>query len=466
MSKSKGNVVDPWSILNKQGADTARWYMYTSAPPGDSRRFSGKLVDEVISGFYLTLWNTYSFFVTYANLDFADVRDMLRETVPLRARDELDRWILGELNTLIRTVTQAYETYDVTGCTRPIETFVDDLSNWWLRRSRRRFWQDSSDAQHTAKRAAYQTLYECLVGVARLLAPAMPFLAEALYRGLVTDLDPTAADSVHLTAWLTPNESVIDQTLLDEMRLIKRLVSLGHAARNSVNLKVRQPLAEASFGVRTAAEAAALRRMAHTVGEELNVKAVHVLDDSATGMMVSYVLNPLPVKLGKRLGKHFPAVQKTLREGDAASVTAWATALLKGQNVTLAVNGASVEVTPDEVEVLRRAAEGFTVAEENGYVAALQTALTEALILEGLAREVVRRVNTMRRDADYGLSDTITVSYTASAKVRQALAQFGTYISDEVQATALTESTAPSGDRVETFDFDGESVTLAVKRAG
>lgn len=461
MSKSKGNVVDPWSIMKKQGADAARWYMYTSAPPGDSRRFSGKLVEEVISGFYLTLWNTYSFFTTYANLDFEDVREILRNPVPVSQRDELDRWVLAELQVLVKNVTAAYEDYDVTGCTRPVQEFVDDLSNWYLRRSRRRFWASEKD---TSKLAAYQTLYECLVTVAKLLAPAMPFLSESLYRDLVTALDPTAPDSVHLTFWVKPDEGLIDQALLDEMRLIKRLVSLGHAARNSVNLKVRQPLAGASFAVRSNTEAAALRKLAYTVGEELNVKSVTVLDEASAGAMISYNLNPLPAKLGKRLGKLFPVVQKTLRESDQGQVATWAKTLLAGKNLNVAINGESVEVTPEEVEVLRRAAEGFTVAEENGYVAALQTALTEPLILEGLAREVVRRLNTMRRDADYALSDHIKVSYKVSERLGLAMRTHGDYIRSEVQADEFSAVEAPAGDRVETFEFDGETVTFGIQK--
>ena len=461
MSKSRGNVVDPWSILTVQGADAARWYMYTSSPPGDSRRFSKDLVNEVISGFYLTLWNTYSFFVTYANIDFANVRTALNPPVPVEEREELDRWILSELHTLVQDVTRAYETYDVPGCTRPIQTFVEDLSNWYLRRSRRRFWQSETDAR---KRAAYQTLHECLATVAKLLAPTMPFLAEAMYRNLTAALDPAAPESVHLAQWPQAQPALIDQRLMDEMGLIKRLVSLGHAARNSVNLKVRQPLAEAAFAVRTPAEAKALRLLAGTVAEELNVKTVTLLDEDSAGAVIRYALNPLPQKLGKRLGRLFPVVQKLLREGPQTDVTAWARALLAGESITVSAGGDSVTLTPDEVEVLRNAAEGFTVAEENGYVAALRTALTEELVLEGLAREAVRRINTMRRDADYALSDHVTVQYRASAQLAQALTVHGEYVQAETLADALVSADVPQGERVESFEFDGQTATFSVAR--
>jgi len=458
MSKSRGNVVDPWTIMNREGADAARWYMYTSAPPGDSRRFSAKLVQEVISGFYLTLWNTYSFFVTYANIDGFEPT---AARLPVAEREELDRWIIAELNALIKRVTLAYETYDVTGCTRPIADFVDDLSNWYLRRSRRRFWQSAWDH---SKRAAYETLYECLVSVAKLLAPAMPFLSEAMYRNLVVPFDATAPDSVHLTRWLSADETLIDQKLLAEMRLVKRLVSLGHAARNSAELRVRQPLAEAAFAVRTADEAAAVRKFEATVAEELNVKAVRLLDEQGASGMIRYTLNPLPHKLGKRLGGQFPAVQKLLRESDAAQVTVWARQLLAGEPLSVSVNGDQIALSADEVEVLRTAAEGFTVAEENGYVAALQTTLSESLIMEGLAREVVRRVNLMRRDADYALSDTIQVTYAATPRLAQALEMHSAYVCDETLAARLEAVSQPEGDKVEQFAFDGETITLGVKR--
>ncbi len=193
MSKSQGNIVDPWDVLNAHGADAFRWYLYTATPPGQERRFSSDLVGEVVRNFTLTLWNVYSFFVTYANLDKPN-----RDHAADRRPGDLDRWLLSELNALVRDVTRAYETYDVTGATRPIEAFVEKLSTWYLRRSRRRFWKSESDSD---KQAAYATLYTALVTVAKLLAPAMPFLADELYQNLVRSLDESAPESVHLADW-------------------------------------------------------------------------------------------------------------------------------------------------------------------------------------------------------------------------------------------------------------------------
>src|SRR5260221_4014799 len=456
MSKSLKNIVDPWEIMNSQGADAARWYMYTASPPGDSRRFSKDLVNDVISGFYLMLWNTYSFFVTYANIDGLDPA---APAVPLADRDELDRWVLAELHNLVREVTEAYEEYDVPNATRPIQAFVEDLSNWYLRRSRRRFWKTESDRD---KLAAYQTLYECLVTVSKLLAPAMPFLSEVLYRNLVTTFDASAADSVHLAKWPAANVALIDKRLMDEMGLVKRLVSLGHSARNSVNMKVRQPLEEATFAVRTPAEAKALRSLAYTVAEELNVKSVSVMESA--GEMVRYSLNPLPQKLGKRLGPKFPQVQKMLREGSETEITAWARLLLDGQNIDLSVYGEPLILTPEEVEVRRNASEGYAVAEENGYVAALRTALAEALSAECMAREAGRRIQYMSCDTECVLSDHIAVTYKATPKLAQALAANVDYVRAETLADSLTATDAPEGDKVETFEFDGERVAFGVKR--
>ncbi|MBX3085379.1 MAG: isoleucine--tRNA ligase [Anaerolineae bacterium] len=458
MSKSKGNIVNPWDVMNTNGADAARWYMYTSNPPGDSRRFSANLVNEVISSFYLTLWNTYSFFVTYANIDGFDPKTA---QVPLAERDELDRWVLSELHTLIKEVSDAYEHYDVTRATRPITAFVDDLSNWYLRRSRRRFWKSEFD---TDKLAAYQTLFECLLTVSKLLAPAMPFVSEAMYRNLAGALEGQT-DSVHLCFWPEADERKIDEKLNAHMGLAKRLVSLGHSARNSLNIKVRQPLSEAAFAVGSVAEEQALDKLAYTIAEELNVKKITVMGVKEAGAMIRYSLNPLPQKLGKRLGSAFPEVRKLLREGsEQGVVNAWAKQLVAGHNITVPLNGNSFELTPEEVEVRRNATEGYTVAEEDGYVAALRTALTDDLIKEGMAREVVRRINTMRRECDYALNDQIVVTYQASEKLADALQTHGEYVMSETLATALTVSDAPSGDRVEAFDFDGESITVGIQR--
>ncbi len=468
MSKSKGNVVDPWDVLNTHGADAFRWYLFTSGPSGEPRRFSKDLVGKVVANFWLTLWNTYSFFVTYASIDGWSPGS---PPPPLEQRDPLDRYILAELHEMVRDVTIAYDEYDVPGATRPIQEFVETLSNWYVRLSRRRFWKSESD---TDKLSAYATLYECLVTVSKLIAPAMPFLADAMYRNLVGNVDSKAPSSVHLAAWPTPNEAWIDQTMIDEMRLVQRLVSLGRSARESVNIGVRQPLATAQFATRSAAEVEIVRRLSGMIATELNVKQVQVIENAAD--VVEYKLNPLPSLLGRKFGKDFPRVQKALREGAAGDVLRWSETLLHGENITLELDGQSFEMTPEEVEVRRSAAEGFALAEDNGYIAALDTRLNDDLIMEGLAREVVRRVQTMRKDADFDISDTIALTYTASDRLAQAIDRFSEYIRAETLAQQVENSEPsngfhrayfgpdPDGDLKKDTSIDGETLTLGVKR--
>ncbi len=456
MSKSKGNIVDPWEVLNKHGADAFRWYLYTSSPPGEPRRFSTDLVGEVINKFWSTLWNTYSFFVTYANIDNWSPAN---PQPPVAERDLLDQWVLAELHLLVKEVTEAYETYNVTDATRPIQAFVESLSNWYVRLSRRRFWKSENDSD---KFGAYATLYECLVTVSKLIAPAMPFLSESLYRNLVAEVDSSVPDSVHLTSWPEYNADLINMSLVEDMRVTERLVSLGRAAREGANLRVRQPLASAQFVTRLPAEAESVRKLTAIIQGELNVKTVKVL--AGVGDVVSYKLNPLPSALGKKLGKDFPAVQKALREGAAADVERWSQALMRGENVTVEVNGTTFEVTPEEVEVKQQAAEGFAIAEEGGYLAAVDTRLTEELVMEGLAREVVRRVQTLRKDAEFNIEDNITIKYVASDRLGKAITQFADYIQSETLSQSLESSDPNDGFHREDFSFDGETLSIGVKR--
>ncbi|HRF99362.1 MAG TPA: class I tRNA ligase family protein, partial [Aggregatilineales bacterium] len=337
MSKSLGNIVDPWAVLDEHGADAFRWYLFTASPPGESRRFSVNLVGDVIKKFWLTLWNTYSFFVTYANLDGWTPNTPVS---PVAERDLLDKWLLSELHNLTRRVTSGYENYDVTEATRPIQVFVESLSNWYVRLSRARFWKSEKDAD---KMNAYATLYECLVTVSKLIAPAMPFLSESMYRNLVAGVDKSAPDSVHLAFWADYDESLINEELMKEMDLVQRLVSLGLAARNNnkedgknVPIGVRQPLSSVQFGLKSADEANAVAKYTDLITSELNVKSLGVLE--ADAQMVTYALNPLPAQLGKKLGKDFPKVQKMMREGEVEQVKAWALALKSGQAVAVTVD--------------------------------------------------------------------------------------------------------------------------------
>ncbi|HEY3476158.1 MAG TPA: class I tRNA ligase family protein, partial [Anaerolineales bacterium] len=450
MSKSKGNIIAPWDVLNAHGADAFRWYLYTATPPGQERRFSSELVGEVIRSFTLTLWNVYSFFVTYANLDKPTVT-----TLPI-ATSDLDRWLLSELNVLVRDVTEAYEHYDVPNATRPIEAFVEKMSTWYLRRSRRRFWKSESDSD---KQAAYSTLYTALVTVAKLLAPSMPFLADELYQNLVRSVDEAAPESVHLSKWPEVLPEMIDESLNRDMALVMRLVSLGHSARQKANRKVRQPLAEAAFSVGNASERRAVEAYADLFTDELNVKHVRLLDSATEA--ISHSVKPLPKQLGQKYGNKFPALQRAIL---AMNPEEAAHTLLEGNSLKVQVNGDSYSVLPEEVEVKALAKEGFAVAEDGPYVAALVTDLTPELVQEGLAREFVRRVQDLRKTAELDVADRIELFVEASDRLRSAIEAHREYITTETLTSGLTFGLPPEAAVTAEDTFDGEQVRIGLVR--
>ncbi len=452
MSKTKKNIVDPWEVINRNGADAMRWYLYTASPPGQERRFSSDLVEEVVRNFTLTLWNTYSFFVTYANLD--GWKPVSNE-VP--AYNSLDLWLRSSLHALVRDVSAALENYDVLGATRPIETFVDQLSNWYLRRSRRRFWKSGSDAD---KQAAYATLYEALVTLSKLLAPTMPFIAEELYQNLVRSHDPAAPLSVHLCDWPAADQAAINDSLNREMSLVMRLASLGHAARNKANRKVRQPLAEAAFALGSAEEAAILAAYADLLEDELNVK--HIRPLSGAGEAAAYSLNPLPKQLGQKYGSRFPAVRKAILEFPADVA---ARELLDGKPISVEVDGGVLEILPEEVEVRVQAREGFAVASDGPYLAALVTTLTPELVEEGLARELVRRIQDLRKTAGLEIADRIKVTVKATPGLQKACRSFRDYIMAETLALELTFGEPQNEAAAASDTFDGEEVTIGLIKA-
>ncbi len=451
MSKSLGNIVDPWDVLKVDGADAFRWYLYTATPPGNERRFSVDLVGEVIRNFTLTLWNIYSFFVTYANLDNPQ---LIAEGIP--SENVLDRWLISELHTLVRDVTMAYEAYDVTGATRPIEVFVEKLSTWYLRRSRRRFWKSGSDED---KQAAYKTLYTALITLSKLIAPAMPFLADEFYQNLVRSVDNSAPESVHLANWPDYDKALIDEKLNREMTLVIKLVSLGHSARQKANRKVRQPLKEAAFSLGNVSERKAVVDFADLIEDELNVKTVRLLNTSTEA--VSHSVKPLPKQLGQKYGNKFPAIQKAILAKNAEEVSQ---TLLANGSFPVEVDGHTYDILPDELEVKAQAREGFSVAEEGGYLAALVTELTPELEDEGLAREFVRRVQDLRKTANLEVADRINLYVEAANKLRSALETYRDYITTETLTLKLNFTLPPPGVSLIEDDFDGEKVKFGLEK--
>ena len=456
MSKSRGNVVEPLDLLDETGADAVRWYIYVSAPVGASRRFSARLVNEGLRRFQLTLWNVYSFLVGYANVDGLDPRQRPDGPPP-----ELDRWLLSELNALIARVTAALDGYDPTAAARAIESFVDDLSNWYVRRSRRRFWRGLS-GDDADKRHAYFTLHTALVALARLLAPFTPFLAEELWRNLARALDGEAPESVHLADWPEPvpleagGGVFVDETLNAETQLLKRIASLGRAARAKAGLRVRQPLAGVLVRPRAPAEAAALARNEALLLEELNVKALTLLEDEAA--VADFAVKPNLPALGPRLGRELAAVRAALAGMDADALAA---AVRAGRPVTVAGH----ELAPADLLVETRGREGYAAVSEGGHTVAVATALTPALVDEGRMREIVRRLQDLRREAGFDLADRITAWCAGGDAVARALAAHGPYIREETLAAELIAEPPPEDAARAEFALDGETVVAGVRRA-
>jgi isoleucyl-tRNA synthetase len=456
MSKSRGTVIDPWDVINEHGADAFRWYLYTASPPGQERRFSVDLVGEVMRIFTLTLWNVYSFFVTYALLDGWQPGEG-EPHQPDEIENDLDRWLLSELNTLTRDVTNSMESYDVLGATRPIQNFVDTLSNWYLRRSRRRFWKSESDRD---KYTAYATLYQALTTLSKLLAPTMPFLAEELYQNLVCSIDKGAPESVHLADWPAYDEQLIDESLNADMRLVMRLASLGHSARNKAAIKVRQPLAEASFSVGSLKETQALEEYAQILADELNVKQISAL--ASAGEAVSYSLNPLPKQLGQKYKSGFPEVRKAIVALEPEEA---AQSLLSGDSVLVTVGDDTLEILPEEVEVRAEARTGLVVASEGAYLAALHTDLTPELVREGLAREFVRRVQDLRKQADFDIADRIHMRVSASPDLEQAIREHQEYIMGETLTLEMKFGDPAGLTANAEFEFDTERATVGLEKS-
>jgi len=426
MSKSKGNVVNPWDVFEQFGADAARWYMYVSAPPELSRRFGMNLVGDAFRSYFLTLWNTYSFFVLYANLDRPDL-----SAAPAPAdRPEVDRWLLAKVQALVGTVTAALENYDPTGASRALQDFVvEDLSNWYVRRNRRRFWAGDDGADHNA----YATLHHALKTVTLLTAPFTPFLAETLYQNLVRTVDDSAPESVHLAAWPVVDEALAAPVLVGEMDAVLRVVSLGRAVRGQTGMRQRQPLPKVMLRARSAEQTQALGRFAEQIKEELNVKEVELIDQFTE--LVSYVLRPNLPLLGKKFGKAVPQVRAALQAADASEIARF---VRDGRQFEVtSPTGERFELGPDEVLVDARSPEGFAAMEEAGYLVAFDTTLTRELELEGLARDLVRGVQDARKKAGFEVQDRISLHLDLQGDAREAAEAWQEYLMSETLAETL-----------------------------
>ncbi|HLH72760.1 MAG TPA: isoleucine--tRNA ligase [Chloroflexota bacterium] len=459
MSKSRGNVVDPWDLMESYGADATRWYMYASAPPYNPRRFTTEQVGDILREFTLTLWNTYAFFVTYANLD-GWTPSVHSDAATSPCLQPIDRWALARLHVLVRDVTAMLEDYDVHGPAREIERFVEELSNWYVRRNRRRFWKTEDDAD---KHAAYHTLYTCLTTLARLLAPFAPYLSEVIYRNLVSRVNPNVPESVHLASWPEADLAQIDEDLLANTAQLQSVIALGRSARRSAGLRVRQPLSELLVRVQ---RVEGLKLLEDELRDELNVKSVRYLDVGDT--LVAYRIKPnLPV-VGRKYGKLVPALRKTLESLSPERARDLARRVEEGNPYPLTVDGQPIEIVPNEVLVEATSPPGYAVAEEEGLLVALNTTLTPELRLEGQARDLVRSIQDARKEANFAISDRIEVTLQPKGDFDPSplLDTFGGYVKSETLANTLRVGPpAPDMHTVE-VELDGGSVVIGVKSTG
>ena len=441
MHKSWGNSIEFNEAAEKMGADTMRW-LFASCKPEQNLQFGYNRGDETRRRFLIPLWNVYSFLVTYANADGWEAG--ARGQGP-RAREEsstpgtwnleagtsqLDRWIVARLDETTLDVRAALDAWDAERAAAALELLLDDLSNWYVRRSRRRFWKSEADAD---KVAAYTTLYYVLVEFVKLLAPFLPLTTEAMYQNLVRSANPDAPLSIHHHFYPQADAAALDHRLLNKMRLVIDAAALGRSARGSADVKLRQPLARARVFVGSEEQRADLEELADVLAEEINVKAIEIV--SEVGELVSYKLLPNNRTLGPKLGPRFPAARAALAQLDAAEA---ATTLLAGRPLELAVDGQMVTLGGDDVLVQTESRGGLAVASDKGVTVAVDPHLTPALVQEGYARDLVRAVNALRKDAGLDISDRIELAYTAEGEVAAALVNFADFIRAETLATRLT----------------------------
>lgn len=430
MHKSHGNAIWFDEAVEKMGADIMRW-IYAGSNIQTNLRFGFHKGDDVVRNL-LTMWNVYSFFVTYALVDEWKPSEMPGSGTRKAPVSELDRWILSRLHALIQEVTSALEAFDAMRVTVAINAFVDDLSNWYVRLSRRRFWRSQADDD---KQSAYSTLYEVLVTLTQLLAPVLPFTTENMYQNLVCSVFPDAPQSVHLCDWPTADESLIDRQLIDETDAVMKVVRLGRSARNAAGMKVRQPLATLTVKPSSKIEREAVLRNERMILDELNMKALEVIED-ATGL-VQHSLKPNFSLLGPKYGKLMPKIQGALSKLD---LNALASKVLAGENADVVVEGETISLLPAELTIETMTPENLSCAEETGTVVAVDVALTEALIQEGMIRDLVRQIQNMRKESDFNVDDRITIEYCAEGLLAQAIVSYADYIRQETLANSLTES--------------------------
>ncbi|MBI4232151.1 isoleucine--tRNA ligase, partial [Candidatus Peregrinibacteria bacterium] len=439
LSKRKKNYPDPLELFNSKGVDSMRYFLYSSPVAlADDVRFSEQHVEEVVKKFTLTLWNTYSFFVTYAAIDNWEPS---RDFATFKPVNKLDRWIISELHSLIKLVTQNMDEYNFPKAVRPMQDFLENLSNWYVRRSRRRFWKSENDGD---KNEAYQTLYIVLVEFSKLIAPFMPFISDEIYQNL------TAEESVHLADWPMWNDDLIDEELNAEIHLLRTIVNLGHSVRGKAKIKVRQPLARVDIALPESADPIVVENQSEVILEELNVKELNIIKEA--GEIVETFVMPNAKLLGPKYGQDVQNIIRKVKAGEFE---------LLGEG---RVKVGPFELEMDEVEIGFRGKEGFDVESAEGIVVALDTNVSDELRREGYARDIVRQIQELRKEADYQVDDRIFVFVASGGEVETAVTDFADYIKAETLADELQQSGDFAWDKEKIFDLDGEQVKVAVRK--
>ncbi len=443
MSKHKGNVVDPWSVLDKQGADATRWYFYSSSSPWLPSRFSGDAVSECQRKFMGTLWNTYAFFVLYAEIDKFNPMQHKLENQELTI---MDKWILSELNSLIAFVDDGLNNYKIFETSRKIMEFVDELSNWYVRRSRDRFWGSEMTKN---KESAYVTLYTVLTTLAKIVAPYTPFMAETIYQNLVKNFDKNAPQSVHMTQFPVVDSKFVDKDLENGMQDVLKIVVLGRSARNKANIKNRQPLAKLFYNGKTELS----NELKEVVEDELNVKEVEIADENAE--FVSYELKPQLKTLGPKYGKMLGKIRDLLANSSKEIMKS----VKSGEIFTTTVDGNEIQLAETDLLISVKNKEGFSSESDGEFTVVLSTELSDALIEEGVLREIVSKIQTMRKDAGFEVVDHIVVGYKADGLAKEILDKKD-YLSDVLAEDAVTIIDGYEKD----WDINGHKVVLSVKK--
>lgn len=452
MSKSKGNTVDPFVILKTYGADTTRWYMMSNSSPWDNLKFSEDGLKETQRKFFNTIVNTYSFFAMYANIDEFNANIA---HIPVPDRPEIDRWIISRLNTTIKQVEQYFDEYEPSRSAREMETFVEELSNWYVRRNRRRFWKSGATLDKTA---AYQTLHQCLLSMSQLMSPIAPFLSEWMYQRLTNDLIGFE-ESVHLSFFPTVEETAIIPALEHKMERARLISAIVLRIRNQIDLNVRQPLARIILPIKDEVERDSILSVQHIILEEVNVKEIQFVDDDSG--IVHKTAKPNYPLLGKKLGPNMKAVAGQVQSFSTEQISDFERL---GQVTVRLDNGTQIVLVEKEIDIIRTGLEGWQVESEAGLSVAVDTELSEELQKEGLAREFVNRVQNMRKEANFDVTDRIATGVQANEKLAAAISYMAEYIQQETLSESLEQEELKVSDYVKTWKIGDEECIISIRR--